>query len=125
MNAEHVGEFDELLAAARSVRVTGFDRCCPRAYAAADAIMLGCVDCLIAVWDGRTPPRLGGTGGAIAAAHRLGLPTRIIWPAQAARLSAVPAPPAGAPDILPAAPDPIPAAPARIPSSRDQEALAG
>jgi hypothetical protein len=125
INTEHLGEFDELLAAARSVRVAGFDRCCARAYAAADAIMLGCVDCLIAVWDGRTPARLGGIGGAIVAAHRLGLPTRLIWPAEAARLSAVPAPPPAAPHARPAAPDSLLAAPTRIPTTRGQEALAG
>jgi len=119
-NREHIDEFDELLAAARSVRVANFDRCGPRAHAAADAIMLGSVDCLIAVWDGRTPARLGGAGAAVAAARRLGLPTRIIWPEGAARLSAVPV---GPPDPASAA-DARPVVPACPEDGPDPEALA-
>jgi hypothetical protein len=85
---EHTTEFDELLAAARTVRLTGFERSCRQAYAAANGMMLSSIDCLFAVWDGRGPARLGSTGGVVAAAHQLGIPSRIIWPATAARTCA-------------------------------------
>ena len=79
--------FDQLMAASRSVRVMGFQGANRRAYMAASAAMLSCVEVLIAVWDGKPATRLGSTGDVVAAARDLGLPTAIVWPPTARRRS--------------------------------------
>ncbi|HEX4246670.1 MAG TPA: hypothetical protein VH008_02310 [Pseudonocardia sp.] len=87
--------FDQLLAAASSVRFTGFERSCRPAYLAASAAMLSCVDTVLAVWDGRPATRLGSTGDVVDAASKLALPLTVLWPPGARRLSAaavIPAP---------------------------------
>jgi hypothetical protein len=87
--------FDQLLAAASSVRFTGFERSCRPAYLAASAAMLSCVDTVLAVWDGRPATRLGSTGDVVDAARKLALPLTVLWPPGARRLSTaavIPAP---------------------------------
>ncbi len=89
---DNLEEFDRLLAAARSTRVMGFERSCRQAYLAASSAMLSEIETLIAVWDGRPATRMGSTGDVVAAAHQLGLPTKVVWPAGTVRLTPPPPP---------------------------------
>jgi hypothetical protein len=82
-------EFDQLLAAAGSVRVMGFSASCRPAYMAASAAMLASVELLIAVWDGHPATRLGSTGDVVITARELGLPVTVLWPPTARRRSTI------------------------------------
>ncbi|MHA6618734.1 hypothetical protein [Pseudonocardia sp. DLS-67] len=78
-------EFEALIGQATAVRVLGFGTSNRDAYAAASEAVLGAVDVLVAVWDGASPGRKGGTGDTVQAARQRGLPVLIVWPAGAAR----------------------------------------
>lgn len=78
-------EWDAAIAAADVVTVLPFAEAGPEAYAAANEAMLGSVDELVAVWDGRPALDGGGTGAAVAEARRRGVPVTVIWPAGAMR----------------------------------------
>lgn len=73
-------EFDELLGRAVSVH------CLPRqtsdraAYMAASQELLGRIDVLFAVWDGRPPARLGDTADVVRAANARAVPITVVWP---------------------------------------------
>ncbi|WP_063755786.1 MULTISPECIES: hypothetical protein [unclassified Streptomyces] len=77
--------FDRLLRAAADVEVMPYRRAGTDAYAAADRLVLGRAELLIAVWDGGPGGRRGGTADTVAAARARGLPVEVVWPAGAAR----------------------------------------
>jgi hypothetical protein len=58
------------------------------AHAAASRELLNRCDRLIAVWDGR-PADVGSTAHTVEQAQRLGMDVIVVWPAGAARVSAV------------------------------------
>jgi hypothetical protein len=77
--------FDALLSGARTVLTTGEPRSGPRAYVAANRIMLERVDLLLAVWDGDERDDPGGTSDVVTRARDRDLPMTVIWPAGAER----------------------------------------
>ncbi|MFI0417783.1 hypothetical protein [Spongiactinospora sp. 9N601] len=82
---DHAEQFDALIARAGRVRVMDFDQASRDAYVVANETVLGSVDELIAVWDGREDYGKGGTADVVAVARRRGLPVTVIWPRGAAR----------------------------------------
>ncbi|MFD3596713.1 hypothetical protein ACFWU5_28695 [Nocardia sp. NPDC058640] len=62
------------------VRNTGSDR----AYEAANEVLVGEADRMIAVWDGQDGQR-AGTGTVVALAHERGIPVDVVWPKGAER----------------------------------------
>ncbi|MCM9077739.1 MULTISPECIES: hypothetical protein [Streptomyces] len=81
----HAAAFDRLLRAAAEVEVMPYRRAGTDAYAAANRLLLGRAELLVAVWDGGAGGRQGGTGDAVAAARARGIPVEVVWPAGAAR----------------------------------------
>ncbi|WP_024805170.1 hypothetical protein [Nocardia sp. BMG51109] len=75
----NLAQFDRLIRCADRVRVMDFDEPGPSAYEAANNEMLGSVDRLIAVWDGR-PGSRGGTGTVVESAREQRLPIAVVWP---------------------------------------------
>ncbi len=84
---ENVGRFDALVRQAVAVSPIPFKESGDRAFAAANAEMIGRSDRLVAVWDGRPDVRPGGTAHAVAMAQRAGVPVLRVWPARAQRAS--------------------------------------
>ncbi|MEU2453045.1 hypothetical protein ABZ605_23565 [Streptomyces sp. NPDC012765] len=82
----HAAAFDRLLEAAAEIEVMPYRRASTAAYAAANRLLLGRAELLVAVWDGGAGGRQGGTGDAVAAARARGIPVEVVWPAGAARL---------------------------------------
>lgn len=82
---DDVLEFDALLDRAATVHTMPFPRSGPAAYMAASEHMLGRIDSLLAVWDGRPSTGYGGTADVVHAARHRGLPVTVVWPAGAAR----------------------------------------
>ncbi|MFE6861931.1 hypothetical protein [Nocardia sp. NPDC057668] len=80
----HLAQFDALIEAATTVRVMDFEDAGRDAYEAANAVLVGSSDRLIAVWDSQ-PSEQGGTGTVVDLAHGRGLPVAIVWPEGAAR----------------------------------------
>ncbi|MEU0542926.1 hypothetical protein ABZ319_23945 [Nocardia sp. NPDC005978] len=80
----HAAQFDALIEAATTVRVMDFEDAGRDAYEAANAVLVGSSDRLIAVWDSQ-PSEQGGTGTVVDLAHGRGLPVAIVWPEGAAR----------------------------------------
>ena len=80
VSGQYAPVFDDLLRRAGSVRTAGWDRAEPRAYAAANELMLDSVDRLVAVWNGVRSNELGGTAHAVSIAWERGLPVTVIWP---------------------------------------------
>jgi len=78
-------EFDTLLAGARTVAHTGETSSGPKAYVAANRMLLSRVERLIAVWDGDTRIDPGGTADAVLHARAAGVALTVIWPAGAER----------------------------------------
>ncbi len=85
--AHEYGEasFHTLLRRAREVRRLPFDTPSPRAYAAANELLIESADLLLAVWDGFPARGMGGTAEAVEAATRRRMPVRVIWPPGAVR----------------------------------------
>ncbi|MFD9163163.1 hypothetical protein ACFVZ8_14455 [Streptomyces sp. NPDC059558] len=81
----HAAAFDRLLEAAAEIEVMPYRRAGTAAYAAANRLLLGRAELLVAVWDGGAGGRQGGTGDAVAAARARGIPVEVVWPAGAAR----------------------------------------
>lgn len=77
--ARHTAAVGELLRQADSVRAAG-QATGPRAFAAANDLMLDSVDQLVAVWNGVPSGRLGGTAHAMSAARSRRMPVTVIWP---------------------------------------------
>lgn len=77
--------YDELLSAAAIVHHMPFIESTSDSHMAASEFVLGRVDQLYAVWDGKPPRGYGGTADVVAEARRRGVPTRVIWPDGARR----------------------------------------
>ncbi|MGW6841648.1 hypothetical protein [Streptomyces sp. NPDC054958] len=97
--------FDRLLRAAAEVEVMPYRRAGTHAYAAANRLLLGRAELLVAVWDQGPGGRQGGTADAVAAARARGLPVEVVWPAGATRQD--PAGPAARAERRPRGPAPI------------------
>lgn len=78
-------DYDELIARATAVHRMDAVESTSSAHQAASVEMLKRVDRLFAVWDGQPSRSYGGTADVVAAAHELGLPVTVIWPAGATR----------------------------------------
>jgi hypothetical protein len=86
VSPDNAATFDRLVAAAATVRVMGFQTSSPQAYRAATNSMLSTVETLVAIWDGHPANRFDSTA-SIVEAVRLGLPTSIVWPPGATRIT--------------------------------------
>lgn len=82
---DNAAEFDELLGRAAEVRTMPFAESNRDAYLAASEHVLGSVDLLVAVWDGRQADGRGGTEDVVRAARERGLPVTVVWPEGAER----------------------------------------
>lgn len=82
---EHVELLDRLVGKAAHVKVMDFDHAGLEAYVAANQAMLGVIDELVAVWDGKPAAGKGGTAEVVAEARARGLPVLVIWPEGASR----------------------------------------
>lgn len=81
---DHAPLFDDLMARSAKVRVMDFDEAGREAYEAANEVLVGDVDRLIAVWDGEVSQR-GGTGTVVELARERGVQVDIVWPSGAER----------------------------------------
>ncbi|MFB8005725.1 hypothetical protein [Nocardia sp. NPDC056000] len=81
---DHAKLFDELVARAAIVHMMDFQDAGREAYEAANEVVVGTCDKLIAIWDGQ-PSEKGGTGTVVELARVKGVPVEIIWPLGAAR----------------------------------------
>ncbi|POM26158.1 hypothetical protein BTM25_05470 [Actinomadura rubteroloni] len=77
--------FDALLGRASVVRYAPFETSGDAAYMAASEMLVGSVERLVAVWDGRPAGGHGGTADVVAHARAAGLPVDVVWPDGAAR----------------------------------------
>ncbi|WP_199743812.1 MULTISPECIES: hypothetical protein [Micromonospora] len=85
ITAARRAEFDELLARASTVIHTGHQHSGTAAYLAANQELLSRVQCLVAVWDGSPGCHAAATDRTVDAARQRGIPTTVLWPAQARR----------------------------------------
>ncbi|MEU4947741.1 hypothetical protein [Streptomyces lavendulae] len=83
--AEHWPLYDELMSRAADVHRTGMVASDSAAHMAGSEILVGLVDELLAVWDGKPAWGYGGTADVVAYAERTGVPVRILWPEGASR----------------------------------------
>ncbi|MGG2459397.1 hypothetical protein ACO0M4_06165 [Streptomyces sp. RGM 3693] len=81
----HHEVYDELLRRASDIHRTGMTESDEAAHMAGSVVLVGLVDELIAVWDGKPARGHGGTADVVAYARRTGTPVRILWPAGASR----------------------------------------
>ncbi|MGV9338352.1 hypothetical protein [Streptomyces sp. NPDC003688] len=81
----HHPVYDHLLARAADVHHTGLAESTSEAHQAGSEILVGLVDELIAVWDGKPARGYGGTADVVAYAERTGVPVRVLWPEGAVR----------------------------------------
>ncbi|MEV7618325.1 hypothetical protein [Streptomyces sp. NPDC089799] len=86
VDPRHADEFDRLCQSAGECTVMPYRRTTRAAYVAANRMLLGRAELLMAVWDGSDGGR-GGTADVVATAQAYGLPVDIVWPAGAARES--------------------------------------
>lgn len=81
----HHATYDRLLSRASEVYSTSFFESNSAAHMAGSEILVGLVEELIAVWDGKPAHGYGGTADVVAYAERVGVPVRIVWPDGASR----------------------------------------
>ncbi|WP_301124454.1 hypothetical protein [Streptomyces cacaoi] len=81
----HHSTYDELLAQAAEVHHTGMRASTSQAHMAGSEILVGLVDRLVAVWDGKAARGYGGTADVVAYARRTGVPVDVLWPDGATR----------------------------------------
>lgn len=81
----HHATYDALLRQAVEVHHTGLDESSSQAHMAGSEILVGLVDRLIAVWDGKPARGFGGTADVVAYARRTGVPVDVRWPGGATR----------------------------------------
>ncbi|MGQ4618481.1 hypothetical protein [Nocardia sp. R7R-8] len=81
---DHAELFDDLVQRATTVRVLEFDDAGREAYEAANDVVVGSVDRLVAVWDGDAGQQ-AGTGTVVELARARGVPVDVVWPEGAAR----------------------------------------
>jgi hypothetical protein len=77
--------FDILLMRSACVRYMPYRVAGREAYRDANEAVLGGIDRLVAVWDGRPSGGKGGTGDAVEEARDRGVPVDVVWPAGARR----------------------------------------
>ncbi|WP_028647490.1 hypothetical protein [Nocardiopsis sp. CNT312] len=85
VRADELERFDRLLLRSAFVRYMPHRSAGKAAYADANEAVLGGIDRLFAVWDGKPAGGRGGTGDAVEAARTRGVPVDVIWPEGAAR----------------------------------------
>ncbi|CUW29717.1 MULTISPECIES: hypothetical protein [Streptomyces] len=81
----HHPVYDELYRSAVDVHETGMIESTSEAHQAGSEILVGLVEELIAVWDGKPARGYGGTADVVAYAERTGVPVRVLWPEGASR----------------------------------------
>jgi hypothetical protein len=81
----HHPVYDRLICRAADVHHTGLTESNSEAHQAGSEILVGLVDELIAVWDGKPARGYGGTADVVAYAERTGVPVRVLWPEGASR----------------------------------------
>ncbi|MFD6397193.1 hypothetical protein [Nocardia sp. NPDC060249] len=81
---DHLAKFDSLIERATTVRIMDFGNAGRAAYEAANEVLVGEADRLIAVWDGKLGER-AGTGTVVALARERGIPVDVVWPNGAVR----------------------------------------
>ncbi|NYI06822.1 putative Rossmann fold nucleotide-binding protein DprA/Smf involved in DNA uptake [Allostreptomyces psammosilenae] len=82
---DHAETFDRLVAAAAEVRTAPHATASREAYEAANEIVLGMADELVAVWDGVPSGGRGGTADVVESARERGIPVTVVWPEGAER----------------------------------------
>lgn len=87
---DHADLFDSLVARASTVNVLPNEVSNRQAYEAANEVLVGSVDRLVAVWDGGSRVDQGGTGAVVRYARSRGVEVDVIWPAGASRRSSPP-----------------------------------
>lgn len=86
VGSDQLAIFDSLVAQACGVKYIA-ESSSTGAYVRANAAMIERVDMMIAVWDGKSAFKIGGTADAVAAAQRAGVPVTVVWPDGAQRCS--------------------------------------
>lgn len=81
----NLDRFDGLIMRSSLVRYMPHRTAGRGAYEDANEAVLGGIDRLFAVWDGRSADGKGGTGDAVEAARGREVPVEVIWPAGAER----------------------------------------
>jgi hypothetical protein len=81
----HHATYDKLMRQAADVHETGMAESTPEAHQAGSEILVGLVDELLAVWDGKPARGYGGTADAVDYAERAGVRVRVLWPEGATR----------------------------------------
>ncbi|MFF4717374.1 hypothetical protein ACFY2V_39165 [Streptomyces eurythermus] len=81
----HHRVYDRLLVRAADVHHTGITESTSEAHQAGSEILVGLVDELVAVWDGKPARGYGGTADVVAYAEQTGVPVRVLWPEGASR----------------------------------------
>ncbi|MFB9606749.1 hypothetical protein ACFFTQ_27680 [Streptomyces roseofulvus] len=81
----HHAAYDALLSRAADVPEGGMTQSTSQAHQAGSEILVGLVDELSAVWDGKPAWAYGGTADVVAYAERTGVPVRVLWPEGASR----------------------------------------
>ncbi|WP_460523658.1 hypothetical protein [Flindersiella endophytica] len=78
-------DYDELLTSAQEVFRLSHRSSTSEAFMDASRLMLGYVDHLLAVWDGKPARGFGGTADVIQLAGDLGIEVTVLWPPGATR----------------------------------------
>jgi hypothetical protein len=81
----HHPVYDRLISRAADVHHTGMTESTSEAHQAGSEILVGLVNELLAVWDGKPAWGYGGTADVVAYAERTGVPVRVLWPEGANR----------------------------------------
>jgi len=81
----HHPTYDNLLARATKIHLTGLDTSGSHAHMAGSELLVGQVDELLAVWDGQPARGYGGTADVVIYARDRGVPVRVLWPEGASR----------------------------------------
>lgn len=82
---DNLDQFDGLLMRSTLVRYMPHKSAGRDAYEDANETILGSIDRLVAVWDGKPSGGKGGTGDAVEAARGRGVPVYVVWPEGARR----------------------------------------
>ncbi|MFJ3905669.1 hypothetical protein [Streptomyces sp. NPDC090025] len=82
---EHWPTYDRLMDNAAEVHLTGMADSNSASHMAGSEILVGLVDELLAVWDGKPAWGFGGTADVVSYAERTGVQVRILWPEGASR----------------------------------------
>lgn len=77
--------YGELYRRAVDVHETGMTASDSQSHTAGSEILVGLVDALLVVWDGKPAWGYGGTADVVAYAERTGVPVRVLWPEGASR----------------------------------------